>query len=523
MLTMPVAQSIRPVIVCTALGVGLISRRITDVIQLLAIAAIAVLVVRPMDLYGAGFQLSFIIVLTLILLTRPVIRFIDSLEDEDMRVARSFQPRTPWRLRREWLWRWGVGFVVAAVIGWIAAIPLVAFHFEQFNLWTIPFTLLLSPFAMLAITAGFAKLILTAICPPLATTWAALAIGPAWMLRHAVALLAKVPGADLPVGSPVMWLSVIFYACLFIPLIAWNNRRARWCARCAPLGGFAALLLLPIFAKHFVDGPASNGVKITLLDVGAGQCAVAEAGGGQTIILDAGSSTLSDPYRSCISPFLRHEGCASVNELWLSHGDFDHIGAARQLVPGYRVKEVIASPHLRRLAHESQPCEALLATLDQTHHSPRVVVAGDHISAGAVQIQVLWPPPQSNFNTNNTGIVLRLTCAGRSILFPADIQDLAERELLKHPESLRSDVLVAPHHGSAEKTTPEFVAAVHPKAIVSSNNSTLSMKQREFDADVNGLPSYRTSQYGAITIEVTGNGTIEISSYLKGTLLELKH
>src|SRR6185437_1097050 len=145
-------QSIRPVIICTAVGIGLISRRITDVIQLLAIAAIAVLVVRPMDLYGAGFQLSFIIVLALILLTRPVIQFIDSIENEDKRVARSFQPRTPWRLRREWLWRWGVGFVVAAVIGWVAAIPLVAFHFEQFNLWTVPFTLLLSPLAMLAIT-----------------------------------------------------------------------------------------------------------------------------------------------------------------------------------------------------------------------------------------------------------------------------------------------------------------------------------------------------------------------------------
>src|SRR5207302_166130 len=56
--TMPIAQAIRPVIVCAAVGAGLVGRRVADSIQLMALAAIAVLVVRPMDLYGAGFQLS---------------------------------------------------------------------------------------------------------------------------------------------------------------------------------------------------------------------------------------------------------------------------------------------------------------------------------------------------------------------------------------------------------------------------------------------------------------------------------
>ncbi len=521
LLSMPVAQSIRPVILCAGVGLGLFSRRVTDSIQLLSLAAITLLVSRPMDLYSAGFQLSFVIVLALIILTRPLTEFIFSLENEDDRVARSFLPRTRWRLRRERLGHWAIEFVVAALIGWIAAIPLVALHFEQFNLWTLPFTLLLSPFALLALVAGFAKLILTAIFPALATSWATLALGPASMLRHVVAFFAKVPGADLPVGAPALWLTLFFYATLCAPLIALSSRRIRICARCAPLCGFTALLLLPIWSRHLFSAPAIAGLKVTVLDVGAGQCAVVESGGGQTIIFDAGSSTLSDPYRSCISPFLRHEGCASVDELWLSHGDFDHIGASGQLVAGYGVKEILASPHLRRLAHESKPCLNLLETLDRTHHSPRQVIAGDHISAGAAKIEVLWPPAQSNFNTNNTGVVLRLTCAGRSILFPADIQDLAERELLKHPDQLRADILIAPHHGSGERTTPEFVAAVHPRAIISSNDVTLSMKQRLFDQEVHELPSFRTSTYGAITLEVTPMGTIRISSFRKGRLMEI--
>jgi len=332
--------------------------------------------------------------------------------------------------------------------------------------------------------------------------------------------LAAVPGADLPVGSPPMWVSVLFYALLCVPLIAWGTRRARWCARCAPLGGLAALILVPVWTNHVVAGPGWSGVRITLLSLGAGQCAVVETSG-KTVLLDAGSSTLSEPYRSCISPFLRHEGSTRVDELWLSHGDFDHIGAAQQLVALYGVKEILASPHLRRLAPLSKPCQDLLAELDREKKSPRVVVEGDSITVGAAKLEVLWPPADVNYNTNNTGMVLKVTCAGKSILFPADIQDLAERELLKRRKLLAADVLVAPHHGSEERTTREFVEAVHPRAIISSNDNTLSMKQRQFDADVKGAPIYRTSRYGAITVEVTRDGRVTISSYRDGKLLEI--
>lgn len=519
--TLPMAQAIRPVIVCAAVGGGLLGRRVGDSIQLLALAAVAILVARPTDLYGAGFQLSFVIVLALIVLTRPLVKFIESLEDEDKRVARSFAPHTKRRWLRDRGRRWTIEFVAAAAIGWLAAIPLVAFHFEQFNLWTIPFSLLLSPFAILALAAGLMKLLLTALCPPLAGLWAGAALGPAWLLRHAVALLAKVPGADLPVAPPALWTSLLFYALLCAPLLAWSGRRARWCARCAPACGFAVLLLVPLWATRVVGGPGRGGMRVTLLAVGAGQCAVVEPGGGGTIVLDAGSSTLTDAYRSCVAPFLRHQGCLSVSSLWLSHGDFDHISATEQMIAGYGVGEVVASPHFRRHAPESKPCEALLAMLDRTKHSPHTVVAGDRVSAGAAQVEVLWPPADTTFNSNNAGVVLRITCAGRSILFPADIQEPAERELLKHPERLKSDVLIAPHHGSSERSTPAFVAAVQPKVILSSNDNTPSMKQRQFDSEVKGMPFFRTDQYGAMTVDISADGKINVGSFRAGTVMQI--
>jgi competence protein ComEC len=172
---------------------------------------------------------------------------------------------------------------------------------------------------------------------------------------------------------------------------------------------------------------------------------------------------------------------------------------------------VYTSPHFRRHARESKPCRDLLAALDRSGHSPRLLVEGSGLSVGSgVQVEVLWPPERGTFNSNNAGLVLRLTYAGRSVLFPADIQEPAERELLKHPSRLRADVLIAPHHGSSEATTMEFVRAVAPKVIVCSNALRLTQKQKAFDREMSSYSEYRTSRSGAITIDIGGDGTLRV-------------
>jgi competence protein ComEC len=127
----------------------------------------------------------------------------------------------------------------------------------------------------------------------------------------------------------------------------------------------------------------------------------------------------------------------------------------------------------------------------------------------------LWPPEVSTFNSNNSGVVMRLTFAGRSILFPADIQAPPEWALLQQPAMLASDVLVAPHHGSAEESTDDFLRAVHPRFIVSSNATHLTQKQRTFDDLPDAHPLYRTSQCGALIITITSDGKLDLHGFLR--------
>ena len=63
--------------------------------------------------------------------------------------------------------------------------------------------------------------------------------------------------------------------------------------------------------------------------------------------------------------------------------------------------------------------------------------------------------------------VLRIASAEGSVLLTADIEADDERILIaRSPSLLPSDVLLAPHHGSSNASTPEFIAAVGARDVI---------------------------------------------------------
>ena len=257
-------------------------------------------------------------------------------------------------------------------------------------------------------------------------------------------------------------------------------------------------------------------LQLTLLSVRAGQTAVVELPDGRAVMIDCGSVTLSDDLRQCLAPFLRHEGRSQLDAIYLSHADYDHISAAAGAIAEYDVHDVLVSPNFRLHARESATAQTLLESLAEAKHPPQALWAPQHIALGGeATLDVLWPPEQSSLNSNNSALVLKVSYAGRSILFPADIQIPAERGLLQNPTQLRSDILIAPHHGSCEESTADFIAAVHPRFILSSNARRLTQKQRAFDQLAIAHPLYRTSKCGALTISIDAKGKITLRGFLQ--------
>jgi len=511
---LPSPPVLRSVILCTTFGIGLLLRRNPDGVQLLSISAIALLVCQPMDLYNAGFQLSFGTVLGLMLFTHYVQPKIFP-PDLDEQIALALQgARAPWTLRLKHWFRGKVAAMLASgLVAWAVSVPMVMHHFEQLNPWAIFASILLVPFVLCALVGGFLKLILTLLVPGLAHWWAAMAGFFIAQMRHALDALAKLPGSDFPFPSPSLWMVVLIYALFAIPFLPWSFPRVRRTSRFGPLVAVMLIAMLPFSAG--VSPARDEKLTVTVLSVGAGMCCVIELPNGQTALVDDGSATIEDLQRKCLGPFLRHEYRRSVECMFLSHRDYDHISAAAATVDAYDIRRIFVGDRFNQFASQSAPARNLVDFLHRRGRVPKTLVAGNLVPlARRATIETLWPTPGINFDSNDSGLVLRLSYAGRSILFPADIQAPAESALLTGNAKLKSDVLIAPHHGSAEVTTADFLRAVGPSAIISSNDHTLTQKQKQFERIASGYRLYRTDRCGAVTITITAKGKLSVSSFI---------
>jgi competence protein ComEC len=521
-LAAPSPPVLRATILALSYGVGALIGRRGSGLQLLSAAAVVLLLIAPLDLYRAGFQLSFVTVLGLIVFGERVRRWLGAGQTDPLRGVLDARPV---RLARA-ADRRMLAAVATGLVAWLASMPLVAVHFGQFNTWAVPASLAVAPLVVASLVGGVLKLVLTTCFPEAAGTWATLSGWPVSGMTEVVDWFAGLPGADVPLPVPALWLVLLFYGSVALAVWAGPVRRrtrmsagAKWAARVPLVATTVLVFVLPSTAGS--RGQADE-LRVILLAVGQGQCAVIESATGVTLI-DAGSMSLGRPVEACIAPFLRHRGHDRVERIVLSHANFDHYNATDVLARMYGAGDIAVGPAFLENAGNQPAGRRLLRELDRLDRPPRPLRLGDVLPLGGrTRLRVLWPPDDDLDRTpNDASCVLRLEHGSSRILFTGDIQSEAMSNLLRLNDAdggdlLRADVLVAPHHGSAEPETAAFLEAVSPTTIISSNGRRLSRKQLDFDAlaDAAGMTLIRTHSAGAINVALDIDGTIAVSTHL---------
>jgi beta-lactamase superfamily II metal-dependent hydrolase len=128
---------------------------------------------------------------------------------------------------------------------------------------------------------------------------------------------------------------------------------------------------------------------------------------------------------------------------------------------------------------------------------------GDLIRFGEVEIRVLWPPPGTDSN-NDDSVVLKLKFRDRSILLTGDIEKKAEAALTG--SDLTSDVVKVPHHGSKTSSTASFVSATNPRFAI------ISVGQDSIFGHPHAEVVERWKQSGAQILTTGKCGTISVNT-----------
>lgn len=248
---------------------------------------------------------------------------------------------------------------------------------------------------------------------------------------------------------------------------------------------------LPIFFWP-VAKPQAGQVWFTLLDVGEGLASVVQTQH-HVLIYDTGPrfSPSDDAGKSVVIPFLRTRHIKTIDIMVISHSDEDHSGGAVSILHELPVKQILTS---------------IPSLFPNT--TAKNCIAGEKWNWDGVQFEFLYPPVNQPYADNNSSCVLKITTGAHSLLLTGDIEKDSESYLINNNASeLSSDIMVAPHHGSATSSSMAFLMAVKPKYVLFPvgylnrfhfPNSNVVARYQQINAD-----SSTTADLGAIFMDIT--------------------
>jgi competence protein ComEC len=274
---------------------------------------------------------------------------------------------------------------------------------------------------------------------------------------------------------------------------------------------WAGWAVLP--ARHRTD------YVLHVLPAGDGAATVLAAPDGSAAVIDVGTNTNSDAGVTAARA-LRASGVRQVDAAVISHGNVDHFSGLPSLMEHMPVQRWLTNADLARMHTNANPTLPAVAALRAACPPPATLRAGDHLTIGDAELDVLWPPADLDprWSVNDCSLVIRLTTAGRTVLLPGDIEAPAMNVLLDAEHagrlSLKADVLIAPHHGQViVGLTANWLAAVSPQAVIVSSR-TPRPKLIALVAEVLG-PQARTlltGEVGAIAVHVSPDGGLTIET-----------
>ncbi len=426
------------IMVSVFMGARLLARNIPVSLGY-CLALTLVLVLEPLAIMSAGFWLSFVAVGVLLL------SFSCRERERDLPpAAESLRARLWLRLRSALSWSaWGrpqwVVFVGMSV-------PL-AMWLQEMSL--------LSPLANI-VAIPLVSLLVVPLCLLASLLLAVHELPAQWLLLAADRSLAAVIALLEWLVGKLNVLSVWEFSgvSLSASLLAATGSVLLLMPRGWPGRYLGPVLMLPLFFPVRMGTPAQGELRLSVLDVGQGLAVVMQTAG-HVLVYDAGPGQAGgfDAARAVVLPFLRARGIDAVERIIISHGDNDHAGGLATLLEAYPDAQLLLGSPLQE---DIQPAGA------------QVCETGLSWQWDGVDFQMLHPPPGSRHaRRNDQSCVLRIASPWGSVLLTGDIEALVERELLHTSANyLRSDVLLAPHHGSNTSSTQHFIEAVAPAVVV---------------------------------------------------------
>ena len=401
----------------------------------LAFSCLVMLLVNPLVITSVSFQLSVGCMIGIFLMNGRIRDYLTKkwIRNEKDRFAKAK--------------RWLIASVSVTLSTVILTTPMVAFYFGCVSLVSILSNLL----TLWVISFIFYGIMLVCL---LGTIWSGMAMFVAalvsWPIRYVLGLsklLAAFPLAAAYTSSPyiVAWL-ILCYLLLVLFMMKKKKQPVPYLC-CAVIGLCLAL------GASWIE-PLLDNYRMTVLDVGQGQCIVLQSDG-KTFLVDCGGSD-DEETADTAAEYLLARGIWHLDGVVLTHFDKDHSGGLPYLLERIPT-DVLFVPDC---PDESGILSELVPLSEQT----LALQENLQITYGITKISIFGPVVPDSGNESSLAVLFqRGSC---DILITGDRTAFGERILLKTADIPQLDALIAGHHGSKNSTCRELLDATKPKHVM---------------------------------------------------------
>ena len=455
-----------------------IAGRIYDMPTGMAASAILILVENPAYLLDGGFLMSFGSVIG-IGCVWPLIKEVIDREEKSQWKTEDKGVRVFLKSTGKSLWK---SFLASGMVQ-LTTLPVVLWFYGEVSVLGIFLNLLVLPTVGIVLGSGTAG----AFVGLFSVRGAFLTVVPGRIIlkgyEFLAALAGKLPFCTWVGGKPQEWQIVGYYVILAASV--WIYRRTAqsgvdnerknvvkiW-------GSRGVCVVVTCLGILLIGYKPREDFRIACLDVGQGDGIVVEIENQWNILIDGGSTNKSALGQYQLLPYLKSRGISSLDGIYISHTDEDHISGVRQLLEDIgkgltvlRVKNLIL-PDWQNI-RDNKNYQELIQLAEAAGTRVMYAKAGDRIKYGQTSLEVLWPlSGASGTEVNEDAMVMEMTSGDFKGIFTGDIGKETEEKLLQNGCLEDVDFLKVAHHGSKYSTGQEFLDIVKPELAVISCSST---------------------------------------------------
>ena len=365
-----------------------------------------------------------------------------------------------------------------SLISFLVTMPIVINNYFQINLLSIILNLIFVPFVSLFI---FPISVVVFLIPTLNPILQFLI----YILENLSLFFSKIDYLKITLCHINVFFFSFYYIVIIIILISINKKK------------YERLLLLVILIfihtnYRYID---SNMYSI-IIDVNQGDSFLLILPNNKgNILIDTGGSYKGGIANNIIIPTIKSRGIKNIDYLIITHGDYDHMGEAINLVNNFKVEKVIfnCGPY-NDLEKE------LIKVLDKKHIKYYSCIKELNIDKN--KLYFLQTKKYDNENDNSNVIYTELD--GFKFMFMGDASTTTEKEILDKYNLLEIDVLKVGHHGSKTSSGKEFINEINPKYSIISvgKNNRYGHPNKEVLNNLEKSKIYRTDMDGSIMFKI---------------------